>query len=164
MRFAKPLAAASFLALACSFLSVPAHAVTATTTFQVTANVNVACTIEATDLDFGDYTQAQLDAQSEITLNCTPAAEWNVGLNAGTFSGATVTTRKMTGPSTFSLAYGLFSDPARTNNWGDTVGTDTVSGVGTGAAEVLNVYGQIPASQVVGAGGYVDTITATVTF
>ena len=140
------------------------NAATATTTFTVTANVAVACTITATNLVFGDYTSAQLDGQSEITLTCTNTAEWNVGLNAGTFTGATVTTRQMTGPGAFSLAYGLFSDPARTVNWGDTVGTDTVSGVGTGGVEVLNVYGRIPAAQNVGAGGYLDTITATITF
>ncbi|HEX4737450.1 MAG TPA: spore coat protein U domain-containing protein [Allosphingosinicella sp.] len=88
----------------------------------------------------------------------------NIGLNQGTFTAATVTTRKMKGPGTFSLSYSLFSDAARANNWGNTVGVDTVSGTGTGGDQLATVYGQIPATQNVGGGGYQDTITATVTF
>jgi spore coat protein U-like protein len=70
----------------------------------------------------------------------------------------------MTGPGAFLLNYGLFTDATRTTNWGETVGTDTVSGTGTGATQIVTVYGRIPATQNVGIGGYVDTITATVTF
>jgi spore coat protein U-like protein len=153
-----------FLAFASSLPVGPAAAATATTTFQVTTNVNAACTIVATDLAFPDYTEAQLDQQSEIEVNCTNSAIWNVGLDAGTFAGATVTTREMTGPAGAHLNYELFSDPARTTNWGNTVGTDTVSGTGTGAVQVVNVYGRIPAAQLASVGGYADTITATVTF
>jgi spore coat protein U-like protein len=39
-----------------------------------------------------------------------------------------------------------------------------VSGTGTGGDQIVIVYGLVPASQNVGAGGYVDTITATITF
>lgn len=139
---------------------------TATTSFLVTANVNSNCIIDATDLDFGDYDPVggALDGQSQISVTCLKTAQWNVGLNAGTSTGATVTTRKMTGPGAFVLDYGLFSDATRTTNWGNTVGTDTVSGTGSGATQIVTVYGRIPASQNVGVGGYVDTITATVTF
>jgi len=139
---------------------------TATTSFLVTANVNANCIIDANDLDFGDYNPVggALDGQSQISVTCLKTTQWNVGLNAGTAAGATVTTRKMTGPGAFLLAYGLFSDATRTTNWGQTVGTDTVSGTGTGAAQIVTVYGRIPASQNVGIGGYVDTITATIAF
>src|SRR4051794_28304121 len=65
---------------------------TQNTTFLVTANVTVACTIAANNLVFGDYTPtAALTAQSQIQVHCTNSAEWNIGLNAGTFTGATVT-------------------------------------------------------------------------
>jgi spore coat protein U-like protein len=163
MRFQKRIIGL-LLVLASAFPVGPAAAATATTTFQVTANVNVTCTIQATTLDFTTYAQVQLDGQSQIDLTCTNSAQWAVGLDAGTFPGATVTSRAMTGPPTFHLNYELFADPARTTNWGNTVGTDTVSGVGTGAVEVVNVYGRILAAQNVGPGGYADTITATITF
>lgn len=147
--------------------STPAYAGTVSTTFLVTANVNVSCTIGATDLTFGDYDPLAVspkDGQSTVSVLCTNSAAWNIGLNAGTFAGATVTTRKMTGPGSYSLNYGLYSDAAHSVNWGNTVGTDTVSGTGTGGTQNNTVYGRIPATQNVGAGGYQDTITATVTF
>jgi spore coat protein U-like protein len=102
--------------------------------------------------------------QSQITVHCTNGTTWDVGLNAGLFSGATTVTRKMTGPGSFSMSYGLFTDAAHSVNWGNTVGTDTKSGTGTGADQTLDVYGLIPGSQNVGAGHYADTITATITF
>ena len=63
-----------------------------------------------------------------------------------------------------TMAYALFSNPARTLNWGQTDGTDTVGGTGNGAAQSLTVYGQISAGQFVKPGNYIDTITATVTY
>ena len=63
------------------------------------------------------------------------------------------------------LDYGIFQDPAHTLNWGDTVGVDTVSGTGTGVVQEIGAYGDIPKRQSqVTAGGYSDTITATITF
>jgi spore coat protein U-like protein len=105
-----------FLTLACAIASDQAVAATATTTFQVIANVQVTCLISATALNFGDYTAPSLSAQSTITVGCTNTAQWNVGLNAGTAPGATVTTRQMTGPAPFFLNYSLSSDPAHTIN------------------------------------------------
>jgi spore coat protein U-like protein len=137
---------------------------TATTSFLVTANVQASCTISATNLVFGDYTQAPLDGQSQISLTCTNGAPWSVGLDQGTFPGATVTTRRMTGPGNFSLLYSLYRDAARALNWGNTVGTDTVSGVGTGSVQTLNVFGRVPAAQPAGPGGYRDTIVGMITF
>jgi spore coat protein U-like protein len=163
MRFQKRIVGL-LLALVSSFPAGPAAAAIATTTFQVTTNVNAACTIAAANLAFADYTNTQLDGQSEITLTCTNSAIWNIGLDAGTSTAATVTTRAMTGTGSAKINYELFSDPTRTTNWGNTVGTDTVSGVGTGAVEIVNVYGRIPAAQNPAVGGYADTITATITF
>jgi hypothetical protein len=88
----------------------------------------------------------------------------DVGLDPGTSTGATVTTRKMTGPGGAVLAYSLSRDSAHTLNWGNTVGTDTESGSGNGSAQALTVYGQVAANQFVAPGNYTDTISATVTF
>jgi spore coat protein U-like protein len=137
---------------------------TTTTSFLVTANVQAACTIAATNLVFGSYSQAQLDGQSQISLTCTNGTTWNVGLNEGTFPGATVTTRRMTGPGTSSLSYSLFRDATRTLNWGNTVGSDTVSGTGTGSLQTVPVFGRVPPSQPAGPGGYRDTIIGVITF
>jgi spore coat protein U-like protein len=70
----------------------------------------------------------------------------------------------MTGPSASLLHYHLYSDSGHTVNWGNTVGTDTVSMTGSGVAQTLTVYGQVPAGQFVTPGSYSDTITVTLTY
>jgi spore coat protein U-like protein len=154
--------------LACVALAASPKAAdpaTTTATFAVTANVVATCVVSATPMAFGSYTSiTPLDSTSTITVACSDLTTYNVGLNAGTSAGATVTTRKMTGAGAAVLGYNLYSDSARSVNWGDTVGTDTVSGVGTGAPQLLTIYGQVPAAQGPATGPYTDTITATVTF
>jgi spore coat protein U-like protein len=44
------------------------------------------------------------------------------------------------------------------------VGTDTLASTGTGVAQSITVYGQIPAGQYVSPGTYNDTIIATITY
>ncbi len=140
-----------------------ASAGTATTTFQVTATVQATCLISATDLAFGTYSGAQVDATSTITVTCTATTPWNIGLNAGLCPGGTVTTRCMQAGAA-TLNYAMYRDAARSLNWGNTVGTDTLSGTGSGSAQNNTVYGRVAGSQYPAPGGYADTITATVTF
>jgi spore coat protein U-like protein len=80
------------LALAGAPSSDKALSATATTTFQVVANVLVACTINATDMNFGDYTAFKLNTQSQISVICTNTAQWNVGLSPGRLPGPPSTT------------------------------------------------------------------------
>jgi spore coat protein U-like protein len=141
-----------------------ASAATATTTFQVTATVQATCLISATNLAFGTYTGVQVAQTSTISVTCTNTTTYNVGLNPGTAVGATVTTRKMTGPGGALLAYAMYQDAGHTINWGQTVGTDTEAGTGNGSAQTLTVYGLLTAGQYGTPGAYADTITATITY
>jgi spore coat protein U-like protein len=63
---------------------------------------------------------------------------------------------------TNTLNYQLYSDSARAVIWGNTAGTDTVTGAGTGLAVNHTVYGSVPAAQLVPAGDYQDTITVSI--
>lgn len=137
---------------------------TVTTTFTVTATVVANCTISASALSFGNYTGALINATSALTVTCSNLATFNIGLNAGTATGATVTTRKMTSPASVTLNYVLFRDSARTLNWGNTIGTDTLTSQGTGAAAMYGVYGQMAAGQFGTPAVYTDTIIATITY
>lgn len=137
---------------------------TATTTFTVTATVPATCTVSASALNFGNYSGVLVNAASVLTVICTNLTTFNIGLSAGTATGATVTTRKMTSPASVTLNYKLFRDGARTVNWGNTVGTDTLISQGTGVAQMLGVFGQIPAGQFANPAVYTDTIIATVTY
>lgn len=165
MRYGRLLGLSFLLSLGCNISSDEAVGATATTTFQVTADVLVTCQIGATPMIFGDYVGLKLNAQSTLLVRCTNTAQWVIGLNQGTAPGATTSTRQMTGPPPAFLNYNLFSDGANSINWGNIVGTDTVSGTGTGTVQVVTVFGTVPAGQSAAVpGGYVDTITATITF
>jgi len=158
------LSAAVLGCLALGLNCASAAAATATNTFQVTATVQATCLVSATAMAFGTYTGVAATGTSSVTVTCTNTTPYNVGFSAGSGTGATVTTRAMTGPAGAQLGYSLFSDSARSVNWGQTVGTDTVPGTGNGAAQVTSVYGSVAAGQYVAPGSYSDTITATVTY
>lgn len=150
--------------LALGLASTSAIAATTTATFGVSATVQATCLVSATPLAFGTYTGAVANSTSTVSVTCTNTTPYNVGLSAGLATGATVTTRQMTGPASALLNYALFSDSSRTLNWGQTIATDTVAGTGNGAAQDITVYGQAAAGQYVAPGAYSDTITATVTY
>ena len=141
-----------------------AQSQTATTTFRVTARVNAICEVTSNDLAFGTYNPKASSPHQVTTLikaTCTPGSTYQVGLNEGTSPGATINQRKMAS-GTNALNYQLYSDSARSSIWGNTQGTDTVTGVGTGLSQDHTVFGAIPAAQGVPAGDYSDTITVRI--
>jgi spore coat protein U-like protein len=142
------------------------QATTTTSTFTVQITITASCTINsASTLNFGSQgvLTANVDQTSTIQVQCTNTTPYNIGLNAGTATGATVTTRKMTSGSN-TVSYALYSDSGRTTNWGNTVGTDTVAATGTGASQSFTVYGRVPAQTTPAPATYTDTITVTVTY
>ena len=147
-----------------AILVTPLSGATASNSFVVSATIVAACTVSATNLNFGTYTGVVTNLTSTVTATCTNTTPYNIGFNAGTSVGATVTTRKMTGPGGITLAYSLFRNSTRTLNWGNTVGTSTLAGTGTGSAQVITVYGRIPAGTVPNPGAFSDTIVATLTY
>jgi spore coat protein U-like protein len=138
-----------------------ALAATTVTTFAINMTIQATCVVSALPLNFATYTGTLLTGTTTVTVTCTNTTPYTVGLNAGTATSATVTTRKMT-YLTNTLGYVLTSDSAHTVNWGVTIGTDTVAGTGNGSAQPLTVYGQIAAGQYTAPGAY--TVTATVTY
>ena len=115
-------------------------------------------------MNFAPYTGVLSQVNASGAITCTNTTPYNVGLSAGVAPGATVTSRKMTGPGGALLTYRLFSDSGYTLNWGNTVGTDTVAGTGNGLGQTFTAHGQIPAGQYFAPGTYADTITVTITY
>ena len=76
-------------------ISVTGSFTTATGSFSVTATVAPSCSITANTLNFGSYTGAIANSTSTISVTCANGSPYNVGLDAGTAPGATVTTRQM---------------------------------------------------------------------
>jgi len=147
--------------LALGLTSTPAYATAVTTTFLVTANVQATCLISAATLPFGTYSGTQIQTTSNISVTCTNATGYTVGLDLG--ANYSSTQRRMVGPSTNYLNYELFSDTLYSTTWGNAAG-NWVSGTGNGAAQTLTVYGQLDGSQYPKVGAYTDTITATITY
>jgi len=153
---------------ACLLLSLAdtSYAASTTTTFTVQATITATCTINsASTLNFGTQgvLAANVDLTSTLQVTCTNTTPYNIGLDAGTGSGATVAVRKLTSSSN-TLNYTLYSDSGRTTVWGNTVSTDTVAGTGNGTGQSYTVYGRIPAQTTPAPGNYTDTITVTVTY
>ena len=137
-----------------------------------TQNINVSMTIQgeckinaATNMSFG--TRGTIDANFEATstmdVQCTNTTPYTVGLNAGLGTGATTTTRKMT-LSGATVDYQLFRDSGRSQNWGNTPGTDTHAGTGSGSVQQLTIYGRVPQQTTPAPGVYQDTVQITVTY
>jgi spore coat protein U-like protein len=136
------------------------------TTFAVTLTVQADCTITANPLNFGTtgLITSNIDQTTTMNLTCSSGSAYNVALDQGSVSGSSVATRLLGGTGSNTVNFSLFRDAARTQNWGQTVGSDTMSGTGTGIAQTLTVYGRVPTQTAPAAGNYSSTITATVTF
>ena len=144
------------------------RAANVTSNVLVTATVIESCGLAATPLAFGNYNSlagATLDAAAMIIPVCSVGTNYSVALNAGLGNGASMVTRKLTGPNGAVLDYGVYSDYARTTAWGDGSGGTTYNvSTGNGQPQSLSIYGRIPASQAVQVGAYSDTITVTLTY
>lgn len=136
--------------------------------FDVTMRVVADCTIAANGIDFGQsqgVIATKVSASSSINVTCTNTTPYNVGLDAGTGAGSSGTTRYLsgTGANTDTVQYNLFRSPG-SGVWGNTQGSDTMAGTGTGSAQALTVYAEIPAQRSPAPDSYKSTITATVYF
>jgi spore coat protein U-like protein len=134
--------------------------------FIVSANVLNKCTVTASPLNFGNSVgvlTSEVVATTTLGAQCSNTTLYNVGLDAGQNSGGDINARKMTLGAN-SIGYQLYQDPARTVVWGNTVGTNTVSGTGSGNTQNLTVYGKVPAQLTPPAGTYTDVIVVTVTY
>jgi spore coat protein U-like protein len=149
-----------------------APAATVTTTFQVSATVLKSCTVSATNLAFGNYTQGggAVDVNSTVSVSCTNGTTFTVALNGGTTSGGAIAQRLMSDGAGDTLQYNLYTTNTYATVWGDGSGssaTQSGSGAGLLTPQTLTVFGQLPdsaANKAEPANSYTDTITVTVTY
>jgi spore coat protein U-like protein len=139
--------------------------------FNVTFNVAANCLIATKPLSFGSAAGLSLDVNDESALNvtCTDKTPYNIGLDAGDTPTSTVASRLLAGVgldnASSTVAFQLYKDATRKIVWGNTQGTDTLTGLGSGNAQSFPVYGQVPGQSVMPVpGNYQSVITATVSF
>lgn len=164
----------------CAF-SIPAsEAGSLDTTFQVSAQVNPACTVFTSgSLAFGDYTASNLagsTVDSTVTLDttCTEGASFELHLDDGlsplVFGCPLVPSRRMLSldPETFGyteagrLPYDIYLDEARTIR----IGCHASNGVFFGGfgSSTITLYGRIEPGAQVAPAPYRDYVVATISF
>jgi spore coat protein U-like protein len=172
MRFNGLVAAAAlsaFVGVPALLVSHQANAATATGTLAVSTTVTNNCSVTDGSLVFSGFTStAATTGSGNFGVTCTNGASYAIALDAGTGTGASLTTsRILTGGTTTAdtLTYNLYTDATYATVWGDGTGsTATVPGTGTGQLQTITVNGEIPAGQYPTAQTYNDTVTITVTY
>lgn len=140
--------------------------------FNATATVLPQCgSYLTTTMNFGNVTggiPANIDQTATLTLTCLKRTAFQVSLDNGQNNPALSSTRRMRttiGSNNYYLAYELYRDAARSQRWGNTLNVDTFSGVGTGTAQPLTIYGRVPpVSGQPPAGTYNDLVQVTITY
>lgn len=129
-----------------------------------TATVAASCMITASDLNFGSVglLASEVTGSTSLAVTCTSGTAYTIGLNNG-LTGTGPTQRKMTNGAV-SVTYGLYRDASGTLPFGNTSGTNTYSGSGSGVSQAVTVYGRVPVQTSATPGSYSDTIVATVTY
>ena len=163
---------AAFAAAALGFGSFAAHAATATGTLGVNFNLGQTCTTaQVYPVTFPGAATGAIAAETGtgvISVTCSTGAPYTVGLDAGLHPSTPgdTTTRRMAGAAqtTSYVTYDLWQNAGATTHWGNNSPVDTVGGTGTGAAQQITVYGQIPAQTQAQADVYMDTVTITVNY
>jgi len=167
-KFRKIVLSAVFIATLPGFADAAVYSQNKQANFDVTMKIVADCSISASGIDFGQkpgvLTQA-ITGSSAINVTCTNTTPYNVGLNEGTGTGSTGTSRYMsgTGANTGTVQFNLYRSQG-SGLWGDTQGTDTMSGVGNGTLQTLTVYGEIPVQTTPMPDSYKSSVTATVYF
>ncbi|MBB1584998.1 spore coat U domain-containing protein [Serratia sp. OS31] len=147
----------------------------------VTLTIGAGCVVDGGDssgsvndfgsISFGTYSSLAniIDASATgaggagtLSLTCTDGTDYTVALDNGLHvTGGTQ--RRMASPADAFINYNLYQDAARTTTWGS--GANALTGVGTGAAVPLIVYGRVPMSGLTPAAGtYSDTVAMMITW
>jgi len=156
------------IAGALPFSAAAGHAEVATANLNVSATVTQNCTVSTTALGFGNVntlSASNVDGTGGLSVTCTSGTGWTASADAGSGSGATFASRRMTAGSDL-LSYSLYTDAARSTVWGDGAGsTGTFTGTGSGSGQAVTVYGRVPSGQTSApAGAYSDVVAVTITY
>ena len=167
-------AACALLIAALVITPAAAQAGTATNSLTVQVTMPAACTIGAATLTFPSSSGTSLlttalTASTNVSVTCTNSSPYSIGMDPGAnFS----TSRRMASAGAY-IPYGLYLDSNDTQAWTTTTASASCSGgantcylgTGSGAAQLVPIYGKVPTVAVAPAPGtYSDTVTMTVTY
>ena len=151
-------------------ITAPTYATDLDANLEVSASINVACTITTADLAFGAYDPIishatdPLNKSASVTSTCTVGAAGSIILDNGENYDEGAGRRMVHSTDTSSfLEYAVSNASYGGANWG--IGGDGVAYIGMGIAVPHDVYGQVDAGQNTAVdGSYSDTIVATINY
>lgn len=150
-----------------------AYAGTATANLTVQMTITASCTIGGATLTFPStagtsLTSTAVTGSTTFSVTCTNSSPYSIGMGQGlNYSSG----NRMVSSGNY-LPYGLYVNATLTNPWtsGATNSTCTTAGdcylgTGSGSAQTITVYGQVPTTAIAPVPGtYSDTVTMTVTY
>lgn len=128
------------------------------------------CQVSTTaNMNFGNLSSVNVsgqnyDATGALSSTCNSGTAYSIELGLGdNYSNALALRRMYNSASQEYIAYDLYSDAARTQQWNT---NQVVNLTGTGAAQTSTVYGRIPnvAQTAVSPGNYGDSVIITVSY
>lgn len=156
-------------------LTAPVYALTATSNMNVTASIDMNCTISTADIAFGEYkpttdhASSALNANGSVSTTCTVGSSGKIIIGQGEHAGsgssdASPVRRMATANDTSYLAYDVFSDSDRQSSWTNEVSSG-IAYTASGSAQVMTVYGKIAGGQTTAEkGSYADVLVVTVNY
>jgi spore coat protein U-like protein len=140
------------------------QAATANGSLAMSATVAGACSVGASSIAFGNITNGvALSGTGSVSVTCSSGGAYTVDLGSGlNLSGGHRRMSSGGSPPNF-LTYDLYQDASHLLLWGTSVSGTTEAGTGTGLAQNITVYGNVPA-QASASGVYSDSVTITVSF
>lgn len=131
-----------------------------TADMRVTLTVEAACKLNVDDMDFGTHgsNAGELNQEANATVTCTKNVPFSLMVEAQHDY-----IMKSEGEEKGEVAYTLYSDSGHTSQLNDTTGFD---GTGTGADQIVPIYGQVTAAALEAApeGTYNDDVTLVVRY
>lgn len=152
-------------ALACVLAATDVQAApTASASITVSAVVEPSCHVAAAPLAFSGARSeaAGVEAQTDITVACTPGTGFTVSLDSGRNASGQV--RRMAAADGGYLAYEIYSDAGRSKPWRDGPSDSIASETGAGGEALsLTAYARI-LDQQAAPGIYSDLVTISITY
>jgi spore coat protein U-like protein len=146
-----------------------------TNNLTVTMTVTASCTINAATLTFPStagtsITSTAVQTNTNVSVTCTNSSPYAIGMGQG--ANYSDGSNRMTDGSNDFLPYGLYVDSGYTHPWTTaassttcTTANDCYLGTGTGSAQSIPIYGQVPTVTTAPVPGtYSDTVLMTITF
>jgi spore coat protein U-like protein len=125
------------------------------------------CTIGGGSLAFGSLLgfapTTTLNGSGEFTVTCTASEPYTFALDKGFGPSIDSRVMRLSGGSA-TIGYQIYQDAGHFTVFGDGTTGSAKSGVGTGAAQSIDVFGQIPSQNISAIGAYSDSITVTAIF